>query len=110
MNELRSVSRFDLSIPATISHHNGTKDIPFIELTTKNISSAGAYFVTGETIQQGMEVKISLKFPNLWPMEPNRCGATVSLTGKIVRTESGGIAVAFKNNFRFTPSTAAVNP
>lgn len=108
--EQRCVHRFNLSLPATFYSHKGSKGSPLMESTTRNISSAGAFFVTGQMFERGTELKISLKLPNLWPMESNRYGATVTLTGTVVRNETEGIAIAFKNNFRFSSPSPAATP
>ena len=104
MNENRSVKRFGLPMPAVVSSSRNGKMIDSVHMVSKNISSAGAFFITAEAMEPGREVNIALKIPNLASVRSEEEGAMIQLKGKIVRTEPDGIAVAFSSNFKLSPA------
>lgn len=81
---------------------NGAVD-KAVHMVSKNISSAGAFFITSAVMEPGRELNILLKIPDLTPIKSSKDSTVIQLKGKIVRSEADGIAVAFRSNFRFRP-------
>jgi hypothetical protein len=107
MVENRSMKRFGVQIPAMVSDCRNETQTDCIQMFTKDISSHGAFFLTPTKLELGTEIDISLMLPALLPMIPNEEQTTIQLKGKIVRTASDGIAVAFNGNFKFKPYAGA---
>ena len=105
MKERRRFERYSLSLPARLESSDGDGDgsIP-AGLTTSNISAGGAYVMTSEPLQQGMEIKmeIILPFNNLKKVRVEK-DACVMITGKVVRAEVAGIAVQFNDDCSIMP-------
>ena len=105
MERKRNLERFDLRCPATITvisgddeHQNELKN-----LLTKNICSGGAYFHTDQPLAEGTPVKIDLflRIDELKKLDSRQ--AQIKVQGEVVRSESGGMAICFKDNYSIKP-------
>ncbi len=105
MEQKRSLERFDLRCPATITvmaedeeHQNELKN-----LLTENICSGGAYFHTDQPLPEGTPVKIDLllRIEELKKLDSRQ--ALIKVKGEVVRSESGGMAICFKDNYSIKP-------
>ena len=108
MEEKRKLERYDLKIPAKIrmgdfSQEDQEKEIS--DLTTSDISSGGAFFHTTEPLPKGTDVKIDLILPldKLKKMSEDSLHALIKVTGTVIRTESGGMAICFDRNYQISP-------
>ena len=108
IKEKRVLERFDLKIPARIEVMAPVQDhldneIP--NLLTSDICSGGAYFHTGEPLPKGIEVKIDLMLPldTLQKIKSEWKHAHIQVTGKVLRSESKGMAISFDKDYRMGP-------
>ena len=108
VKEKRKLERFDLKIPTRVAltgakKVNRERTIP--DLMTSDICSGGAYFHTVEPLPAGSKVKIDL----ILPLDKlRRIGADwkkvhVRVTGKVLRSESKGMAIGFNRDYRIEP-------
>lgn len=107
MAEKRRLERFDLVIPAAIELLNDPHPERTLKLLTTNICSGGAYFHTNQPLPEGTEVKLDLVLPleHLMNLKKEYKKAFIKVTGKVLRTESGGMAICFDKDYQITGST-----
>lgn len=98
----RREERFDLRLPAHISTVKKNRPNNDLFLVTVNVSSKGAYFETPQSLPVGREVKVKLQFP---PKTTHGAGflvGQVTVTGTVIRSSDGGIAISFNDDFRMS--------
>jgi c-di-GMP-binding flagellar brake protein YcgR len=103
MNERRKLERFELAGPARILLRVG-KSRSEISLTTRDVSSGGAFLFSSHAIPTGTDIKmefmLALELSNKLIGEESR--ARVRVKGKIIRSDPTGIAVRFESNYKIT--------
>jgi len=106
MGEKRRLERFDLVLPAEIEFINEHHDERMINLLTANICSGGAYFHTNQPLPAGTQVKIDLVLPldKLRKLKKEHKKAFIKVRGKVLRTESEGMAICFDKDYQITSS------
>ncbi len=106
MKERRRLVRFDLEIPATIELLTPDQEREILNLLTSNICSGGAYFHTTTPPPEGSRVKVDLDLPldRLERLKEGYKQAYIKVTGKVLRSESEGIAVCFDEDYRIMGS------
>ena len=106
MNERRKLERFELKVPAAIESINQGYKGKELNLLTSDICSGGAYFHTAEPLPEGTEVKIDLVLPldKLRALKKEDKKAYIKVTGKVLRSESEGMAIGFDGNYQITGS------
>mgnify|MGYP006299735119 CR=1 FL=1 len=97
----RKAQRFSLSIPAVVSTQNGGGALRYYRMHTRDISSNGAFFETGQPLTVGtrLQVNLFLKFGQ----GPRRQETHVQVMGTVVRTTPAGVAVRFGEDFQISP-------
>jgi len=107
MFEKRRLERFDLVLPATIEFINEHHNERMINLVTTNVCSGGAYFYTNQPLPKGTQVKIDLVLPldKLRKLQKEHKQALIKVTGKVLRTESEGMAICFDEHYEITGSS-----
>lgn len=106
--EKRRLERFDLNIPARIerldTRPDGGEEAVF-DLLTSDICSGGAYFYTPAPLSEGTRVRIDLVLPlDLLKRLKSDCHqAYIKLTGTVLRSESGGMAICFNPDYQILP-------
>jgi hypothetical protein len=107
--EKRGLKRFDLEIPARIRVTSSERKERALDLLTTDISSGGAYFHTSQPLSEGTDVKIDLILPldklikRLEKGEKDYKHAYIRISGKVLRTESRGMAIIFGQDYEITP-------
>ena len=103
--ERRRLGRFRLEIPATIEVLNSDLEKVKSDLKTSNISSGGAFFHTMQPLAEGTPVKIDLILPldKLKQLKNDHNQAYIKVTGKVLRSESKGMAISFDSNYVIRP-------
>lgn len=91
--ERRALERFDLNLPAVV-------EIPgreSLRLTTVDVSSGGAFFLSDRPIPERTEVtvELGLEVGELWRMRGDG-RIPLRLSGRVLRSGAGGLAVAFE--------------
>ena len=106
MVERRRLERFDLVVHAAIEFINEHHDERMMNLLTTNICSGGAFFYTNQPLPEGTKVKIDLVLPldKLKKLKKEHKKALIKVTGKVLRTESEGMAICFDKDYRITGS------
>ncbi len=107
--EKRGLERYDLEIPAKIKVAATYKEEETIDLLTSDISSGGAFFHTTQPLAEGTDVKIDLILPiaklcdKLEQGEGEYQHAYIKISGKVLRTESRGMAIVFNEDYEISP-------
>ena len=107
--EKRGLERFDLEIPARIKTTFSSKEDETIDLLTSDISSGGAFFHTTKPLAEGTDVKIDLILPiaglckKLDEGSEQYQRAFIKISGKVLRAESEGMAIAFDEDYEISP-------
>ena len=101
MKERRKLERFDLKISATIESMTSDQEKRLLNLLTSNICSGGAFFHTTQPLPEGSQVKIDLVLPldNLKQLKDDCKQAYIMVTGRVLRSESEGMAILFDKNY-----------
>jgi hypothetical protein len=101
LDPTRKAQRFSLRIPAVLSTQNGGGALRYYRMRTRDISSNGAFFETGQQLTVGtrLQVNLFLKFGQ----GPRRQETHVQVMGTVVRTTPAGIAVRFGEDFQISP-------
>jgi hypothetical protein len=108
MEEKRKLERFDLKIPAKIKLADLSQDVrgeEIPDLMTNDISSGGAFFHTTKPLPKGTDISIDLILPldKLKKLSEDSLHALIKVTGTVIRTESGGMAISFDSNYQISP-------
>ncbi|MBW2622730.1 MAG: PilZ domain-containing protein [Deltaproteobacteria bacterium] len=105
MEETRGLQRYSLQLPATIEivAEAEDRDKELINLLTSNVCSGGAYFHTEKPLPEGTNVKIDLVLSIDELKKIKGKHALIKVTGQVVRTESEGMAISFKNDYKIRP-------
>jgi len=109
MVEKRRLERFDLSVPAKIRPVVSGRKRNVIHLLTSDVCAGGAFFHTDQPLPEGTEVRIELvlsleKLRQL--MKEDSCHAHIKVTGRVLRSESKGMAVCFDKDYEIRPYRA----
>jgi hypothetical protein len=83
--------RLQLNYPATVLADPGTQWERIYFLTTANISSRGAMFLSKADLSEGTPVQVFFYFE----FSPSQNILRAKFSGKVVRSEPGGFTVAF---------------
>jgi hypothetical protein len=106
MLEKRRLERFDLKLPATIEFINDDRKEKVLSLLTENVCSGGAYFHTIQPLPKGTQVMIDLVLPldRLRTLKKEHKRAYIKVTGRVLRSESEGMAICFDEDYHITSS------
>jgi hypothetical protein len=101
--ERRQVERFSLETPGLLSMVDESGKTIAYEMTSKNICSGGAFFITEKALSVGTEVKVnlilSIKKDNSLAERKTR----IDVSGHVIRTDEQGIAVSFYRKYNIYP-------
>ncbi len=100
----RSEERLDIEISAFITYRSPEGNASSIALSTKNLSAGGAFFVADEALDLGQIVDIDLVLPLEHLRNLGGKSVLIKASGKVVRKDPEGIAVAFADNRMVTSS------
>jgi len=103
MKEKRKLERFDLRLPVKLrltGEYSGSDEEEW-SLFTQNICSGGAFLSTNTPhfLPEGVSLELQLEL-YLEGIEPR---AQVLLSGRVLRSESAGIAVRFDKCYEIKP-------
>ena len=104
-SERRHVQRFSLKAFAIVQNSSPSAEEVF-EVSTKDISSGGAFFPMELPLRTGEKVKITLL---ITIPSPERIGtfptlAKITTEGQVVRSTTWGVAVAFNGHYTISPA------
>ena len=108
--ERRSLERFRLEMPARIrcvqSPSEPDTDAVEMDGLTRDISSGGAFIKGGQPFPMGTEITIQLMLPlDKFKTLENVENLRINVSGKVIRTESGGFNVCFGDQYEIEPYT-----
>jgi hypothetical protein len=105
MEEKRKLERFDLKLPARIEPVRETEEREILTLMTSDICAGGAFFHTNDPLPEGTEVRIDLVLPlkKLKELAEDYDHAYIKVTGKVLRRETGGMAICFNRGYQIRP-------
>ena len=101
-NEKRNLERYSLKAPAKIIPVNfGNKDDKF-RFETTNICAEGAFFHSSHPLPEGtvVDVEIVLPLNKLRILKHSAEKIHLKINGKVIRSESEGIAVSFQKYYQ----------
>ncbi len=105
MENSRRLQRYSLKLPATLEIISEAEqhDQEVINLLTSDVCSGGAYFQTEQPLPEGTNVKLDLilSIEELKKLEGKH--ALIKVTGKVIRTESTGMAICFEGGYTIKP-------
>lgn len=101
----RHQERLEIEISAFITYQNPDGAPHSIQLSTKNLSSGGAFFPAEDALKIGQDVSIDLFLPLEYLRSLGGKTVLIKAAGKVVRKENEGIAVAFDNNRIVMPNS-----
>jgi hypothetical protein len=108
-DERRRLERFDLQAPARIEIQlePGRRDV--VTLTTRDISSMGAFVRTAEPLEEGSAVKLELllSMDLLRRFIGEKGKAKIRVRGTVVRTDSEGMAIEFDSRYKISATGGA---
>ena len=105
MEEQRQLERFDLEIPAKIGVIDSGQEEEMLNLLTTNVCSGGAFFHTTQALPEGTPVKIDLILPleKLRRLKEEHKQVFIKVTGRVLRSESTGMAICFDEDYQIRP-------
>ena len=104
MAERRRLERFELTAPARlVVESNGSEKVQ-LDLSTKDVSSAGAYLYCPQPLVEGarvnMELLLSCDTSSRLEGAMNR--ARIRVKGTIVRVDADGVAIRFESKYKIS--------
>ena len=78
------------------------EDTEIFDLYTKDICAGGAFLPTLQPVPLGRQVKIHLVLHSDTLQRLTKKRAHITVKGKVIRTESTGIAVCFDKSYKIT--------
>lgn len=104
MEERRKLERFELNVPARITMKSGINKIEEYHLSTRDLSSAGAYLYSNQALPKGACVRMEflIGFDTLEKIAGDKGRAKVRVRGQVIRSSSEGIAVRFDSKYKIT--------
>jgi len=97
--EKRAFERFDLSLPATVEVVAG-QEKKLLKLLTRDVCAGGAFVHTDTPLEQGASVSIDLVLDIEALKKLTGKHAFVKVSGRVIRTEPGGMAISFNPNYQ----------
>jgi hypothetical protein len=100
----RRFERFPVEVPARIELlHGRRKEQPFFSQTL-DLSASGAFFPEFKRIRLGDMLKIDfyLVFENYDSDNGNHDMVTLTVTGKVIRSEASGTAIRFEEDYEMS--------
>ncbi len=105
MIEKRKVERFNLQLEAFISLPGETGRGDMGNLMTRDVSMNGAFLVTDAPLPVGSKVNVDMVLTLAGKEKQNTQQAWIKASGKVLRADNQGMAVAFDDRSRILPLT-----
>jgi PilZ domain len=101
--EKRKVERFDLQLEAFISGPGGVSQAESAGLVTRDISMSGVFLITDRPLPVGSKVSVDMILTLGGTKKQDSQKAWIKASGKVLRTDSQGMAVRFDDQSRILP-------
>jgi hypothetical protein len=104
MEERRKLERFEMNAPARVFIEPGGGRKSELNLSTRDVSSAGAFLYSAQDIPEGANVKMEflIALDTLGQFAGGTGRAKVRVKGKVVRLDPEGVAVRFDSSYKIT--------
>ncbi len=106
MEDRRKLERFELHVPAlvVVESQSGREEV--LDLTTKDVSSDGAYLLSSRLLPEGAMVKMEfqLALDSFRNSRRENGKARVRVTGRVIRVDGDGAAIRFGGKYKITTS------
>ena len=104
MEERRRLERFEINSPARVLVHAGSDKEAEYNLTTRDVSSAGAFLFSSQPLPQGTSVRMEfvISLDTLQRLAGDKGRAKVKVKGEVIRSDANGIAIRFDNRYKIT--------
>ncbi len=101
MDEKRKLERYELNAPTILTVERGERAGEKLQLSTRDISAAGAYLITPASLVPGTDVQLEilLTVERLHEVVGEGDLITVNVGGTVIRSELKGMAVAFRDSY-----------
>jgi len=108
LEEKRKLERFSLHAPTIVEAKRDLGSTVVLNLITKDISSAGAFVVTPEPLEEGAFVRMEmfLSLETLQNILGRNSRVIVQVRGRVVRSDDLGMAIAFEGRHKIRLNTA----
>ena len=103
MIEKRKVERFDLELEAFVSLSGETDQSDMGNLVTRDVSMNGVFLVTDAPLPVGSKVNVDMILTLRGRKKQDAQQAWIKASGKVLRTDSQGMAVSFDDQSRILP-------
>jgi hypothetical protein len=105
MQEKRKLERFDLRVSARVEDAGKRNGREILDLITSDICAGGAFFETDHSLPEGTKVRVDLVLPlgGIRRLIAGYDHASIRVTGTVIRTDPGGMAVSFNNDYSIRP-------
>ena len=102
--ERRRLERFNLTAPARVVVESEDGETEKLHLTTKDVSSAGAYLYCLQPLVAGTRVRIEMLIhpDTLRKVAADKGRARIRVRGKVIRVDADGIAVRFETRYKIS--------
>jgi hypothetical protein len=102
--ERRRLERFKLHTSARILVELGEGKKEELDLTTKDVSSGGAFIYSDQPLPEGATVKIELliSLATIQKLAGEKGRAKVKVKGKVIRVNENGAAIRFDSKYKIT--------
>lgn len=98
----RRVNRLELQLFSIVTFEDEAAGAAPMVLKTKNISVSGVYFETEKTFDVSTNVKMSIQIPLDKSTSVVGDNISLNISGTVVRNDSGGVAISFKDTKKVT--------
>ena len=105
MIEKRKVERFNLELEAFITSPGKAGQADMGNLVTRDVSMNGAFLVTDAPLPVGSKISVDMILTLAGKEKQNTQQAWIKASGKVLRTDRQGMAVAFDDRSRILPLT-----
>ena len=103
MIEKRMVERFDLQLEAFVSLPGSVSQDESESMVTRDISMCGAFLKTDNPLPVGSKVCVDMILTLGGQKKQNAQKAWIKASGKVLRTDTEGMAVGFDEQSRILP-------
>ena len=102
MKDRRKIQRLELRTPARIEAVAKDGKKTSLQAETRDISSHGAFFLTGEPIEENakLDIELLLSMEKLMELLREKKQVKILIQGTVVRSHPEGIAVSFARRYQ----------
>lgn len=104
MEERRKLERFELNVPARVLTESAGKEKDEYDLTTRDLSSGGAFLFSSQPLPEGASVRMEflISLDALEKLAGDKGRAKVRVKGQVIRSDSDGMAIRFDSKYKIT--------